>query len=34
MRRRRRRRRMLVWIGWLLTVLGVLWLAMVVAGFL
>jgi len=25
---------MLVWIGWLLTVLGVLWLAMVVAGFL
>ena len=31
MRRRRRQRRMLVWIGWLLTAIGVLWLAMVMA---
>ena len=33
MRRRRRQRRMLVWSGWLMTALGALWLALVVAGF-
>jgi hypothetical protein len=33
MRRQRRQRRMLVWIGWLMSVLAAFWLALLVAGF-